>query len=271
MQIEAGVNSAILSDHKLSIKTKNLDEAIAEGAMALFGEKYGEKVRTVTIDPEKPISYELCGGTHVENTGIIGTFLIISEGSTAAGIRRIEAVTGRGAYEVIRERNTVLRKSSQLLNTGINDIPNKILTMIDTEADLRDKISTMQQKTSLDEFNGKLTQAKDVNGVTLLIAKVTDASIESMRQMTDLFRNKFHTGIVVLGTVSMNKPSLICAVTDDLIQKTGLNAGELVRKAAVVIEGSGGGRPNLAQAGGKNPARIDDALAIIQKAIEEKL
>ena len=112
MQIEAGVNKEILEDHKLSVVTKNLDQAIAEGAMALFGEKYGEIVRTITIDPESPISYELCGGTHVDNTGIIGTFLIISEGSAAAGVRRIEAVTGRAAYDVIKERNTILRKSS---------------------------------------------------------------------------------------------------------------------------------------------------------------
>ena len=191
MQIEAGVNKAILEDHPLSIITKNLDEAIAEGAMALFGEKYGEVVRTITIDPESPISYELCGGTHVGNTGIIGTFLILSEGSAAAGIRRIEAVTGRAAYEVIKERNSILRKSSRMLNTGSEDLPNKIMMMIDSESDLREKVIALQQKTSQAEFMGKLSQVVQVKGVPVLVTSVTEASIDSLRQMTDMFRGKY--------------------------------------------------------------------------------
>jgi alanyl-tRNA synthetase len=271
LQIESGVNKAILEDHPLSIITKSLDKAIAEGAMALFGEKYGEVVRTITIDPESPISYELCGGTHVDNTGIIGTFLIISEGSAAAGIRRIEAVTGRAAYEVIKERNAILRKSSRMLNSGSEDLPNKIMLMIDSESDLREKVVSLQQKSSQAEFMGKLTQVVQVKGVPVLVTLVIEASMDSLRQMTDLFRNKFTSGIVAIGTVNQEKPSIICAVTEDLIQKHGINAGEIVRTAAAIIEGSGGGRPNLAQAGGKNPAKINDALARILQLIEEKL
>ncbi len=270
-QIEAGVNKEILEDHRLAINTRTLQDAIAEGAMALFGEKYGEIVRTITIDPEKPISFELCGGTHVENTGIIGTFLILSEGSAAAGVRRIEAVTGKAAYEVIRERNAILRKSSRLFNSGIDDLPNKIVALMDTESDLREKISSIQEKSSLSEFMTKLTQVKVLKETPVLVTLVNEVSIENLRQMTDVFRSKFSSGIVALGTVNQEKPSIICAVTDDLIQKYGFNAGELVRFAAAVIEGSGGGRPNLAQAGGKNPAKIEEALALISKKIEEKI
>ncbi len=271
MQIEAGVNKAILEDHHLLIKTKSLVEAMAEGAMALFGEKYGDRVRTITIDPLNPISYELCGGTHVENTGIIGSFLILSEGSAAAGVRRIEAVTGRAAYEVIRERNAILRRFSRLLNIGMEDLPTKIISMMDNESDLREKVSLMQQKSSLAEFMAKLTQVKMVKGTPVLVTSVSETTIESLRQMTDVFRNKYTSGIVALGTVNEGKPSIICAITDDLIQKFGINAGEVVRSVASVIEGSGGGRPNLAQAGGKDSTKIEDALGLISKIIEGKL
>lgn len=271
MQIEAGVNQAILEDHPLSVKTKKLDEAIAEGAMALFGEKYGENVRTITIDADAPISYELCGGTHVENTGIIGTFLILSEGSAAAGIRRIEAVTGRGAYEVIRERNGILRKSSRLLNTGVEDVPNKIVALMDGEADLKEKLAALQQKSSQSEFTGKLAQVKLVKDVPVLVTLVGETSVDGLRQLTDVFRNKYPSGVVALATINQGKPAIICAVTEDLIQKHGLNAGEIVRSAAGIIEGSGGGRPNLAQAGGKDASRINEALEKILQTIEAKL
>jgi alanyl-tRNA synthetase len=271
MQIEAGVNQAILEDHPLSVKTKKLDEAIAEGAMALFGEKYGENVRTITIDADAPISYELCGGTHVENTGIIGTFLVLSEGSAAAGIRRIEAVTGRGAYEVIRERNGILRKSSRLLNTGVEDVPNKIVALMDGEADLKEKLAALQQKSSQSEFTGKLAQVKLVKDVPVLVTLVGETSVDGLRQLTDVFRNKYPSGVVALATINQGKPAIICAVTEDLIQKHGLNAGEIVRSAAGIIEGSGGGRPNLAQAGGKDASRINEALEKILQTIEAKL
>lgn len=270
-QIEAGVNKDILEDHRLSVKTRNLHDAIAEGAMALFGEKYGENVRTITIDPEHPISYELCGGTHVENTGIIGTFLILSEGSAAAGVRRIEAVTGRAAYEVIKERNALLKKSARLINSGIDELPSKIVLLLDAESDLKEKVSSIQQKVSITEFSSKLSELKMVKEIPVLVTKVTETSIDNLRQMTDMFREKYSSGIVAIGTVYQEKPSIICAITDDLIQKFGLNAGEIVRASAAAIEGSGGGRPNLAQAGGKNPAKIDVALEIIRKKIEEKL
>lgn len=271
MQIEAGVNKAILEDYPLAIRTKSLNEAIADGATALFGEKYGEEVRTVTIVAEKPISYELCGGTHVENTGAIGTFLIISEGSAAAGVRRIEAVTGKAAYEVIRERSTILRKASRLLNVGLEDMATKITQVLDSESDLKAQVISLQQKQSHAEFKGKLDSVEMVNGIPVLVTSVTEASLDSLRQMTDTFRDKFSSGIIAVGTVNEGKPAIICAVTEDLIKQHGINAGELVRTAAITMEGSGGGRPNLAQAGGKNPSKLKESLGVILGLIEAKL
>lgn len=271
MQIEAGVNKAILEDHPLAIKTKNLNDAMAEGATALFGEKYGEEVRTVTIMADKPISYELCGGTHVENTGAIGTFLILSEGSAAAGVRRIEAVTGKAAYDVIRERNAVLRKATRLLNVGLEEMSSKITLLLDTESDLKNQVISLQQRQSHADFKGKLESIKVVQGIPVLVTSVIEASMDSLRQMTDAFREKYSSGIIAVGTVNQGKPSIICAVTDDLIQKYGINAGELVRTAAVTMEGSGGGRPNMAQAGGKNPSKLAEALDVIIGLIETKL
>jgi alanyl-tRNA synthetase len=242
-----------------------------EGAMALFGEKYGEKVRTVTIDPEAPISYELCGGTHVEQTGDIGTFLITSEGSAAAGIRRIEAVTGHNAYELIRERSRALKKAAHTLNVPAEEVPAKVVVLNDTLDDLRKEIKKLSQAGAADEFAQKLAGVKEVNGVAVLATTVKNADVDALRGMTDLFRQKFVSGVVVVGSAANERPMIICAVTDDLI-KRGLNAGEIVRSAAGVMGGSGGGRPNLAQAGGKDPAKlseaVDQAAAAIQKLLK---
>ena len=268
--IESGVNHEILASHSLAIQEKSLQTAMSEGAMALFGEKYGEKVRTVIIDQEHPISYELCGGTHVENTGDIGTFLIISEGSAAAGIRRIEAVTGRGAYEVIRTRNRVLRRAARLTNSSMEEIVAKISGIQDEVESLRVQLTRTRQEWVKAEFEEKLGQVTPVAGIPVLSVLLKGADIESMRQMTDIFRQKHPSGVVAIGSVINDKPMLIVAVTEDLV-KRGLNAGEFVRQAAVLVGGSGGGRPVLAQAGGKDPDKLPEAMATIVDLVKQKL
>jgi len=268
--IESGVNQEILASHPLAIMEKSLQTAMAEGAMALFGEKYGEKVRTVTIDQEHPISYELCGGTHVENTGDIGTFIILNEGSAAAGIRRIEAVTGRGAYEVIRSRNRVLRRAARLTNSSIEEIVAKISSIQDEVESLRVQLARSRQEWVKAEFEEKLKDVTLVSGIPVLSVVLKGADIDSMRQMTDIFRQKHSSGVVAIGSVVNDKPMLIVAVTEDLV-KRGLNAGEFVRQAAAIVGGSGGGRPVLAQAGGKDPARLPEAMASIVELIRQKL
>ncbi len=268
--IEYDVNQDILANHKLRIIEKSLQQAMDEGAMALFGEKYGETVRTVTVDPDEPISYELCGGTHVAQTGDIGTFIIISEGSAAAGIRRIEAVTGHRAYEIIRERNKALKKTAHVLNASLEDVPAKVVGLQDSLEDARKEISKLRQAGAADEFNQKLASVPTVNGVPVLTAVLKNADVDTLRQMCDLFRQKYPSGVVALGSVSNDKPMIICAVTDDLV-KRGLNAGEIVKTAAAVMGGSGGGRPNLAQAGGKDADKLNEAIDQVLPLVQKKL
>ena len=269
-QIEAGVNQAILEEHELSIKSKSLKEATAEGAMALFGEKYGEVVRTVTIDAEHPVSYELCGGTHVENTGEIGSFLILSEGSAAAGVRRIEAVTGREAYAIIHERNKTLRKSAKLLSASIDEVLEKITSLVDVNEDLRHELNEARQQMVMIEFTRQMSGTKTIKNVPVLACILKDADNDTLRLMTDAFREKYTSGVVALGSVVNDKPTLICAVTEDLV-KRGLNAGEIVKDAAGVMGGSGGGRPALAQAGGKDVSKLAEALDRVLPFVENKL
>ncbi|MBP9040645.1 MAG: alanine--tRNA ligase [Anaerolineaceae bacterium] len=268
--IERGVNQDILAAHALSIKVKPLQTAMSEGAMALFGEKYGENVRTITIDPEQPISYELCGGTHVENTADIGSFLIVSEGSAAAGIRRIEAVTGRAAYDVIHNRNKILRRAARLTNASIEDLTEKINNLQDEVESLRIELGKVRQEWVKKEFEEKLTGMTNISGIPVLSVELKGADLDTLRQMTDLFRSKNPSGVVAVGSVINDKPMIICAVTEDLV-KRGINAGEIVRHAASIIGGSGGGRPVLAQAGGKDSSKLPEAMASIPAFLKGKL
>lgn len=266
--IEADVNKDILANHKLKIVEKSREVAMAEGAMALFGEKYGEKVRTVTIDPDAPISYELCGGTHVPETGVIGTFVILSEGSAAAGIRRIEAVTGYSAFEVSQARSKELKKTAHLLNTSAEDVSSKVVALQDKNEELRKDLLQKNQEMVTFEFKEKLDSVQNIGGFSFLSAVLHNADGDTLRQMTDLFRGKYPSGIVALGSTVNDRPMIICAVTEDLV-KRGFNAGNIVREAASVMGGSGGGRPNLAQAGGKEPQKLAEAVDMIASIVRK--
>jgi alanyl-tRNA synthetase len=258
-KVEAGVNAAILANYPLNTRVKPLQEAISEGAMALFGEKYGEIVRTVTIGETDPISYELCGGTHVVETGDIGLFLILSESSAAAGVRRIEAVTGQSAYDLVVARFQLARKTAGILGTSLEELPGKATMVVDDLAQARKALATTRQELVAVEFEQKLNHTDMVVGIPLLTANLPGADAETLRAMTDRFRQRYPSGVVVLASAPDGKPVIIGSVTDDLV-KRGLHAGELVKRVAQVVGGSGGGRPNLAQAGGKDPARLDEAL-----------
>jgi alanyl-tRNA synthetase len=259
---------------------------MAEGAMALFGEKYGEIVRTITIGashPEEgsashpvegaqpePISYELCGGTHVGQTGDIGLFLILSEGSAAAGVRRIEAVTGRGAYEVVQRRFRALKQSAALLGSALEDVPAKTQALLDDAGSARKQIQRLRQDLVAAEFVRYLAEVPFVADVPVLALVLPNADADTLRQMTDRFRQQYPSGVVVLGSAVDSRPALIACVTDDLV-KRGLNAGEIVRTIAQVIGGSGGGRPTLAQAGGKDASRLQEAIDQVLLIVKAKL
>lgn len=270
-QIEAAVNHQILGNFDLQIAVKPLQQAISEGATALFGEKYGDTVRNITIGAPVTFSNELCGGTHVAETGDIGLFLITSEGSAAAGIRRIEAITGRKAYELVQRRFRILHQTANLLQTTPDDLPEKAGELVETLETARKEITTLHHELTAAEFIKYLEVTPIVKGIPVLTAQLSEADADTLRLMTDQFRQRYPSGVVVLGSISKDgRPILIAAVTDDLV-KRGLNAGELVKHVAAPLGGGGGGRPTLAQAGGKDSGKLPEALASVQTWVATKL
>ncbi|MFM8320135.1 MAG: alanine--tRNA ligase, partial [Chloroflexota bacterium] len=249
-RIEAIVNQRILGDFPLKIAVKPLQQAIAEGATALFGEKYGEVVRNITIGVPEIFSNELCGGTHVEETGDIGMFLITSEGSAAAGIRRIEAVTGRSAYALVQSRFKTLKQAEALLDASPEALPEKIEALQETLEAARKQIAEMRKQQALQAFEARLEQPEPVKGVPVLAAEVPAGDPDALRMLADKYRARYPSGVAVLASVNDGRPTVIAAVTEDLV-KRGLHAGELVKFVGGFLGGGGGGKPTLAQAGGK--------------------
>ncbi|HRF48491.1 MAG TPA: alanine--tRNA ligase [Anaerolineales bacterium] len=272
-QIEAvtrSVNDAVLANYVVDIAYKPREEAVADGATALFGEKYGEVVRTVKIGEPEPFSYELCGGTHVPETADIGPFLIVSEEAAAAGIRRIEAVTGRAALDLIQQRITVLDNAASYLKTTAGELDRKVLGLLDEGQQQQKEIARLRRELALRDLDGLLGDMDTVAGVPVLTGQIAHADADTLREMADRFRQKVPSGVAVLGAVKDGKPALIACITDDLV-KRGLNAGAIVRQIAGVIGGSGGGKPSLAQAGGKDPSRLGEALAQVRGLIASSL
>ena len=270
-EIEAGVNRDILGDFPLKIKYKPRQQAVDEGAMALFGEKYGETVRTITIGAEKPFSYELCGGTHVHETSDIGVCLIISESSVAAGIRRIEAVTGRKAYELIQHRFELLDKSSIILGSIPEQLPEKLNGLLDELNASRKQISALMEGQVFNDFIQKLQQVKLVEDIHVLSAKLGEADADMLRQMVDRYRQQFPTnGVIVLASVKQNRPTIVAGITSDLTSR-GLNAVELIKFVSAPLGGGGGGKPTLAQAGARDAAMLSKVLDSVQDWVAEHL
>ena len=269
-QIEETVNHWVLDNYELHIEQKALDQAKKEGAMALFGEKYGAEVRTIAIGADKPFSYELCGGTHVGHTGDIGLFLITSEGSTAAGIRRIEAVTGHGAYALVQKRQTALAEAARVLKAAPEEVPAKLLSLQTELNQLTKQLNELKRARTQDGIKDVLKDVPQVAGVPLLTASVPGADAEALRSLADRFRQQHPSGVALLVGLADGRATLIAAVTPDLVAR-GLHAGELVKLAAAPLEGSGGGKPELAQAGGKDNGKVAEALATAEPWLKEKL
>ena len=269
-QVEAIVNRAILEELPVANIEKPLQEAINEGATALFGEKYGEVVRTVDIGAGQTYSYELCGGTHVRNTGEIGSFLILSEGSAAAGVRRIEAVTGREAFAATQHRSGLLKRISWMLSSSVDEVPVKVGLLQDDLDQARKECLRLRQQLGMVEFKSALEKTPEVKGVPVLSTLISGVDADMLRQFTDQFRQRHASGVAVLGTVMDGRPMIVAAVTDDLV-KRGLHAGNLVKELAGMLGGSGGGRPNMAQAGGKDASRLPEALQKARDFVEKNL
>ena len=262
--VEHRVNKAILDNHPVRPGHASLKDAKERGAMALFGEKYGDVVRTIQVgDPAEPYSLELCGGTHVNSTAEIGLFHLVSEGSVGANLRRVEAVTGRRAQALAQERLQTLDRTAAQLNTMPDEVDNRVITLLEELQAAQKEVTRLQRELARGRFERLMeTKVRQAAGTPVLAAAVDGATNESLREMTDWFRDKVGSGVAALGTVSNDRPLLIVAVTPDLV-KRGLKAGDLIRPAAKLIGGGSGGRPTLAQAGGRDVTRLHEALALI--------
>jgi len=269
--VERSVNEAILADYPVIVEWKSYQEAVNEGAIALFGEKYGERVRTLKIgDPDEPFSYELCGGTHVSRTIEIGLFRIVSESSVGAGVRRIEAVTGRAAQRLAQERLNVLDNAAAFLGCQPEEVYRKTMDLFDQVQKLQKEVARLRRQLARYDFESLMTRVQEVDGVPVLAASVEVADMDTMRLMTDWFRDRIGSGVIVLGTVLHGKPNFVAAVTSDLV-KRGLHAGHLVQAVARMVGGGGGGRPTLAQAGGRDPSRMNDALRAVPALVSRQI
>ncbi|MCC6503096.1 MAG: alanine--tRNA ligase [Deltaproteobacteria bacterium] len=261
-KIEAEANRAILSNKDVSTDVISYQEAVDRGAMALFGEKYGEVVRMVQVEG---VSAELCGGTHVKRTGDIGLVKITGEGSVAAGVRRIEAVTGEAALEYVTQAEDALREASQLLKAPRAEVADKIRKLFDDAKELEREIEKLKSKEKAGAAGELIDSVKKVGDVSVLAAKVSGDAKE-LREMADALRLKLGSGIVVLAAELEGKALILAAVTRDLTDR--YSAGEIIKKLAPVIGGKGGGKSDMAQAGGSEPANINKAIEELYKIIQ---
>ena len=261
-RVEALVNQKIWENLKVETKIMAVEEALQTGAMALFGEKYGEKVRVVMVSD---FSIELCGGTHTSRTGDIGLFKIVNESGVAAGVRRIEALTGGGAYRFVKEEERELLEIASSLKSVPGELSSKIERLLERQRELERELSSFQDKLSDQELSSLLPSIREIKGVKVLSAKVDGKDVKRMREFVDQLKGKMGSGIILLGGQSQNKVSLIMGVTSDLTHR--FNANELIRKIALHIGGTGGGRPDFAQAGGTDSKKLDEALKAIDDLI----
>ncbi|CAH0138186.1 Alanine--tRNA ligase [Peribacillus sp. Bi96] len=260
-RIETIVNEKIWQSLQVNTDYKNIEEAKAMGAMALFGEKYGKIVRVVQIGD---YSLELCGGVHVPNTAVIGLFKIVSESGIGAGTRRIEAVTGAGAYKLMTDQIGVLKDAAAKLKTNLKDVPSRIETVLAEVKDLHRENESLTAKLSNIEAGSLVSNVKEINGVQVLVAKVQATDMNNLRAMADDLKQKLDSVIIVLGSAQGDKVNLIAGVTKDYIDR-GFHAGKLIKEVASRCGGGGGGRPDMAQAGGKDPEKLDAALNFVEE------
>ena len=268
-EIERRINESVRGDLSLVKDERTFREATANGALAFFGERYGDRVRTVQIGETQPVSFEVCGGTHLERTGQIGVFHVVGESSVGTGVRRIEAVTGRGGDEWVGQRLRQLDEAAALLRTAPAELPQRIEALLAQAEEARRSLRAGQREASRQEADTLLDEARDVSGVQVLAVRSDAPDAEALRELGDRLRDKLGSGVVVLGSVFNGRPGLLAMVTPDLVER-GFDAGAIVNTAAKVMGGGGGGQPRLAQAGGRDASRLDDALAAVAGIVEQQ-
>jgi alanyl-tRNA synthetase len=264
-RVEARVNADIRANMPVVTDVKAYDEAIGGGAIALFGEKYGDTVRVVGVGDGH--SRELCGGTHVGATGEIGSLIITGESSIGSGLRRIEAVTGRAAERYVRERLRLLEETAEILQSDAGDIEERANDLMGQLRQQHKELARLRADAAARHAEALLSQVREADGVRFLAAKVEVADMDSLRAMTDRFRERLGSAVVVLGAVIGDRPAFVVAVTSDLVAK-GLHAGKLAQVIAQVTGGGGGGRASMASAGGRDVDKLDEALTHVEQYIK---
>ncbi|HEY6292291.1 MAG TPA: DHHA1 domain-containing protein, partial [Terriglobia bacterium] len=265
--IEDLVNEHTLKNEEIRTEVMGIDQALASGAMALFGEKYGDRVRVVSVG-DGSFSKELCGGTHVERTGEIGLFKLTTEGSVSAGTRRVEALTGTGLLEDLRRRMELLQAIESRLRAKPDDLVATIERLEESEKKARKQLEARGLKDAARQALDLLNDAREVKGIKIVAARIEMAGTDpkaTMRQIADDLRPRLGPGVIVLGSASDGKVALLAAVSKDLTER--LDAGKIIRAAAAMVDGSGGGRRDLAEAGGKSPEKLPDLIEAVPEIV----
>jgi alanyl-tRNA synthetase len=257
-QIEELVNEQAQKNVQLTREEMDLDAALKSGAMALFGEKYSQRVCVVKIGD---FSVELCGGTHLDATGQLGLLKVQSEGAVAAGVRRIEAVTGTAALDAVARNEAALKEAAELLKIGPLEVPKRLAKLLDEQKQLERQLGELEAKLARSRADDLVASARQVNGVAVIAARLDGLDGEGLRAVADRLRDRLGSGVVCVGGAHDGKVNLVAAVTKDLTKK--FQAGKLIQEVAKVVGGGGGGRPDLAQAGGKDAGKLDAALELV--------
>ena len=270
-QVQLLVNEKIRQNARVLRDEDTYQEAIRRGALAFFGDRYDERVRLVEIANGETFSFEVCGGTHVERTGEVGSVYVLGESSIGAGMRRIEAVSGRAAERLVWERFHREERVARTLQTSPQEVESRVRALMEELDSLQREREAMERRLSLQSAEALLDSVQDVGGVKVLATRAQAANADSLREMGDYLRDKMRSGVVVLGSVINDRPVLVCMVTADLVSEKDLNAADIARTAARAIGGGGGGRPEVAQAGGRDASKLDDALALAPGIVSESV
>jgi alanyl-tRNA synthetase len=265
-EVERLMNQEILSNVEVHTDVMDLDHALKTGAMALFGEKYGDKVRVVSIDG---FSKELCGGTHVSRTGDIGITKIVYEGSISAGVRRIEAITGEGALRRFQNVQSELARAASAVRVPESELVEQVEKLVAREKSLEHELHQLKHKVAQAQAGELESKAREIKGVKVLAARVDGFNRDQLRTLVDSLRNKWKTAVVVLASAEDSNVAIVSGVTKDLTQK--VHAGKLAGAVAQAVGGKGGGRPDMAEAGGKDPSALAAALDRVYASVEEML
>jgi alanyl-tRNA synthetase len=266
-QIENQVNAQILANSVVSKEILPIEQAQEKGALALFGEKYGKEVRVVSMGGE--YSIEFCGGTHVDRTGDIGLFKIVSESGISSGVRRIEAVTGRGALAFVEREEQTLKQVCDIVKSNADDVLEKVQQLASNNKALEKQLEQLKSKMAASAGSDLASQAEEISGVRVLAAVVEGFNPKTLRDTADQLKNKLGSSVVVLITAAEGKVSIVVSVTKDLVEK--VKAGELANMVALQVGGKGGGRPDMAMAGGTDVSAVPTAAASIKPWLEERL